>query len=369
MLPRIGLSFILAMTSTALFAAPSPLREKLAPATCGSMYAPPFADRNDAGRRTCGAPGPRNYTSKHRGIGFDILNLESEACFVPDASYRLLDDIVDTVVKRLSKANPPANPPQDSGDARVGQVLKVSQITGDVLAEKGFGLYIPTHTLGDALEPRNAAGEEPRHIIDCDASSFILLTVADSLSLPASLVEITLPGGSGHNYVRWQVSPDTAVDWDTNGRAQCTTPTNIPSFQGKSMSRDQTLSYALTLRVPLWKSKGLFDRAVGDYREAIRLFPEHPYAYNNFAWLVATKDFQGRAGYKNEAVAAASKAVAINRTPDYLDTLACAYAFTGDFAQAAAMENEALAGEPSNKEFSERLKQFQASSPKDCTGA
>jgi hypothetical protein len=56
---------------------------------CGDVYAPPFANPVDAGRRSCPPAEARAYTARHRGIGFDTLDLETEACFVPDESYRL----------------------------------------------------------------------------------------------------------------------------------------------------------------------------------------------------------------------------------------------------------------------------------------
>jgi tetratricopeptide (TPR) repeat protein len=212
-------------------------------------------------------------------------------------------------------------------------------------------------------------GEAPRRIEDCDTASMIVLSVAESVSLPGFLVEITLPSGSLHNYVRWQLNEKTVIDWDTNGRAQCTTPRDIPSFQGKAMSRAETMAYALILRAGIWKEQKRFLQAAEDYRIAMAGRPDHPVAYNLFAWLIATKEFAGRSKYTPEALEAANRAVALQRIPDYLDTLACAYAATGDFTQAARYEKEALEGAPSKEEFSVRLEQFRSDNPKDCTGA
>jgi hypothetical protein len=68
---------------------------------------------------------------------------------------------------------------------------------------------------------------KPRYTFDRDERSLILPTVADALGLPASLAEITLPGGSGDNFVRWQIDEKTIVDWDANGSAQRTMPLPI----------------------------------------------------------------------------------------------------------------------------------------------
>src|ERR1700722_15365646 len=73
----------------------APLNDR--PLMCGDLNAPPTAIFwNDSERqpRHCGPPGNRNYVPSHGGIGFDILRFESEACFVPDESFQLLDSIV-----------------------------------------------------------------------------------------------------------------------------------------------------------------------------------------------------------------------------------------------------------------------------------
>ena len=329
---------------------------------CGSIEAPPFSDLTEVKRRPC-APRSRSYKPKHHGIGFEALDLESEACFVPDKSYRLLDDVIDAVLQRLAETVPP--PAENS---KADWYLAISRITGDVLEAKGFELFIPTDTLGDTLTAHYDYSGKPHYIFDCDTSSLILLTVAEVLSLPASMVDITLPGGDGHNYVRWQVDAETAIDWDTNGRAQCTTPPDLPSYEGKNLSREQTIALVRMLRIPLWEQQGSFVRAIDGHREAMRSFPEYPSIYNDFAWLVATKDFPERANYKDEALAAAKKAVSLNRIPEYLDTLACVYALAGDFEQAVAHQYEVLTGAPAEEAFAERALLFKAIPPKNCTG-
>jgi tetratricopeptide (TPR) repeat protein len=343
------------------------INEEALPRTgyCGSVDAEPFADTEDGKKqRVCEPAVKRSYTPKYKGIGFEALDLESEVCFVPDDAYRLLDTIIDTVTTRAGA--PPA--PRDK-DKQVTYALAVSRITGEVLAEMGFGLYIPTETLADALVPRSAPAEEPRHTVDCDTSSLILLTIAETLGLPASLVEITLQGGAGHNFVRWQVDQMSFIDWDTNGRAQCFAPANSPSYQGKAMTHDQVISYLTSIRAALWSQKGELVKSLADYRAAIALFPEHPTAYNNFAWAVATKEFAERDKVKNEALGYADMAIKIERVPNFLDTVACMYAFTGDFAKAVTYQKEAIAGAPQSDEFRERLKWFEATPPRDCTGA
>jgi Tfp pilus assembly protein PilF len=129
------------------------------------------------------------------------------------------------------------------------------------------------------------------------------------------------------------------------------------------------MAYVLALRASVWQSRDMFQRAIGDYRESSRLSPGHPTALNNFAWLIATKEFPGRESYKEEAINAANKVVSIQRTSNYLDTLACVHAYAGDFVRAAEVESEALAGAPSNAVFAARVQQFRSATAKDCTGA
>lgn len=175
------------------------IREERTLAYCGAINSPPFARPSDAGRRMCAAPRTRNYKPRHHGIGFEILDLESEACFVPDEAYKLLDEVIDAVKVRLSMSRRRLD-----RNAKIVKAISIGRITSEVLTEKGFGLYLPTDTLGDTLVSRNEFGESPRHIFDCDSASMIYLTVAEALSMPATMTEIPLPSGDQHNYVRWQ---------------------------------------------------------------------------------------------------------------------------------------------------------------------
>lgn len=186
-------------------------------ADCGTGYAAPFAD--PAPRRTCPDRAGRHYQPLHKGIGYDILNLESEACFVSDSAFALLDKIVDRALARLTPAERTGK-----GISAKARALAVSKATSDTLAEMGFGLYIPTETLSDALVSRAAPGQPAAYIEDCDTASLILMTVADALNLPTNLVEITLHSGSQHNYVHWPLGGRNFVNWDTNARDVCQTP-------------------------------------------------------------------------------------------------------------------------------------------------
>jgi tetratricopeptide (TPR) repeat protein len=274
----------------------------------------------------------------------------------------LLDDLIDAVAKSVKYDSKITDT-----RTKIEQAKRISQRISDVLKERGFELYIPTETLSDALDERNLPGEPERHVFDCDTGSFIFLTVAENLGAPLSLVEITLPSGSGHNYVRWRIDDRTSLDWDLNGQAECITPPNLANDEGRSMSRTETLGYAFTLRAALWRGHGQYANAIADYREAMRLYPQSPDPYNNFAWTIATREIPDRKLLQNDALVAAEQAIIISRRPNYLDTLACVNALMGNFSQAIKYQSEALAEDPRNDSFQERLALFKIQ--KDCTGA
>ncbi len=362
----IGAAAICLQAFTALTAA-----AQVAAATCGTGYAPPFAA--SAPRRDCPEAIPRHYQPRYKGIGYEILDIESNACFVPDSAYALLDDIVERTLARLTHAERVGK-----GMLARDRALAVSKAMDATLIEMGFGLYIPTETLSDALVSRAPAGHPPAHIEDCDTASLILLTIAEVLNIQANLVEITLRSGSQHNYVCWPLDGQQ-VDWDTNARDVCETPAGQPAFQGKAMLRKETLAYAYRLRGGLWKRRKDYDRAVADYMTAMRDWPASPAAYNNFAWIVASVEWPARKSLYAHALAAAERAVqlqdaselsVLTRTDlgNYYDTLACLQAYAGDFQKAADTERRAIATSPQT-EFEERLANLIGPDPKDCTSA
>jgi tetratricopeptide (TPR) repeat protein len=311
--------------------------------------------------RPCGEPTKRQYVAHHRGIGFEILDSESEACFVPDDEYRLLDDLIDSVVARATYDDAIKTP-----EGRRQQAARISKAVSDVLDEHQFEIYIDTETLSDALIDRVDASGVKRRVFDCDTGSLIFLTIAENLGAPASMVEIPLAGNNDHNYVRWLSDGDPLFEWDLNRRAARSTPANLPWPFGKSMTRDETIAYALTLRPKLWERREHYEDAVRDYQTGLMLYGGAT-GYNNFAWLVATREVSGRKQLQKAALFAAEKAVAILPKPNYRDTLACVYALSGDFDRAFEEEQRAVNDDPQD-DFKARKERFRAKPPRDCTG-
>jgi hypothetical protein len=93
------------------------------------------------------------------------------------------------------------------------------------------------------------------------------------------------------------------------------------------------------------------------------LFPGHPFARNNLVWLISTRVFAERAQWKGEAQVNADELLKLSRLPNYLDTVACFRAWTGDFKAAAALEMEALLVKPNDSDYFTRLQQFSSEPP------
>jgi len=109
------------------------------------------------------------------------------------------------------------------------------------------------------------------------------------------------------------------------------------------------------------------DEATVEFHAAIRLKPNDPGTYNDIAWDLATvPEAKQRDGKR--AVEYASKACELTewKNPAYLDTLAAAYAESGDFDAAVKWQTKAIELLPDNKEqedYRTRLKLYQEKKP------
>jgi tetratricopeptide (TPR) repeat protein len=100
------------------------------------------------------------------------------------------------------------------------------------------------------------------------------------------------------------------------------------------------------------------------------LGPEHPdtlQAMNELAWTLATSDATEIRNGTNALNIAEQAVAATHRTnAGYLDTLAAAYAETHQFAEAAAVQQEAIGllhADAERKDYDTRLKLYQANKP------
>ena len=124
----------------------------------------------------------------------------------------------------------------------------------------------------------------------------------------------------------------------------------------------------LMVRGEAYRILGQMELALRDYREAVRVMPNHSEANGALAWFLATCP-EGRFRNGAEAVSAARRACELSKwhRSDAIDTLAAAYAEAGDFDQAAKYERQALndssLATKKRKEREKRLVLFQQRKP------
>jgi tetratricopeptide (TPR) repeat protein len=117
------------------------------------------------------------------------------------------------------------------------------------------------------------------------------------------------------------------------------------------------------------QSAGEYAKAIEDFARTIRLAPDMPAAFNDLAWLLAAcPEEKHRDGAT--ALKSALKACQLADEPSwrFLDTLAVAYAATGDFAKAVETQKQALAAAEEaqlreREELQSRLELFEAQKP------
>ncbi len=111
----------------------------------------------------------------------------------------------------------------------------------------------------------------------------------------------------------------------------------------RAISLDPNYHVAFAGRGNTWRAKQEFQRAIDDYNTAIRLEPNSAVSNDELAWLRATcPDEKFRDGAA--AVRLATRACELSgwATAKKLETLAAAYAESGDFDQAVTYQQKAL---------------------------
>jgi tetratricopeptide (TPR) repeat protein len=100
----------------------------------------------------------------------------------------------------------------------------------------------------------------------------------------------------------------------------------------------------------VYHQQGKFSMAAQAYEDILRLNPNDEVVLNNLAWILATSEDEALVDYPR-ALELAKRAVAINRSPTFLDTLAEAYYVNGLFDQALDTIEEALAKASANRKY------------------
>ncbi len=107
-----------------------------------------------------------------------------------------------------------------------------------------------------------------------------------------------------------------------------------------------------------------YEKAKEVYEKILQLDPNRPVSLNNLAWLLATSS-NPRIRDPKQALVLAKRAVSLERSSVFLDTLAEAYFVSGYPQEAVKMIKEALAKAKENREYYEKqLQKFLSGRPR-----
>jgi len=335
-----------------------------------------------SGQASAEAPRPLEAT-----LSYKMLQMEGSVRRVPKAKFDLLRSALERA--RYDAASQHTRP--DTRREAI-EVLDAIQIA---LAKHNF--IQPTSredwkdTIGDALEPLAISREErrrllspgevngfraryidpdkPLYYIDDDIGSQLIISVGQRMGWDIRLVWV-----DDHYFVRWYLTPKLAVNWDWTAGGP--TRNEDYSIDGGAYYRDwparqrylkgltSTYAHAQFLYLLARQVNGAGKRKVLELAMATE--PTHEQVQNSLAWVYATEPGLGR-GYARFAVQYALSAwAAMPGDPATADTVACAFAATGERALAIQLERFAIdrlretGRGRSTSEYENRLRQIQA---------
>jgi hypothetical protein len=293
----------------------------------------------------------------------DCNGLESEQWLATRkaALDSLLDDIESKIAALPGRA-------EEWGPAEVKHAL---QTVDQALYSCGYAVCVETERLGQTfsapipyegsapmrvannmcqvhrnLPYREAAlqGRRALHPFDCDLGAVLYLSVAARHAWPLVLVEVPK-----HNFVRWIFRDGTHFNWDVNIAESISDQAyragkSGPAFDAiqereagylQGMSEAAFLGYYVSLLISQVSS----DACLLEARQSLaaRQKLEPPVA-NALAWALSTRPGLASPAHSADAIALAEQAVRASPFCIYYQTLACAYAASGDLQRAIHVE-------------------------------
>jgi Flp pilus assembly protein TadD len=118
--------------------------------------------------------------------------------------------------------------------------------------------------------------------------------------------------------------------------------------------KDAFLQHGLGLA---FRQAGKTVEAAAAWQEAVRHNPNFAIARNDLAWLLATGPDGVRDGKRAVEHATRACELTASKTPSYIDTLAAAYAETGEFDKAVKYHEQALADPSFKKAHGKRVQE------------